>query len=149
MRVFPTPPGPVTVTSRAVPSNPSSTASSRWRPTKPVTSAGSSPGSRRINPRVIVPSLDVQHGQRITGFPGDSCPRGRLGPGRLSGPGGRSVAVEHLGLVLVLFLFHAVVVPSGLTTRVQPHRASILVIVNVPRLTTITRGASTGRRGRH
>jgi hypothetical protein len=31
------------------------------------------------------------------------------------------VAVEHLGLVPVLSLFHAVVVPSGFSTRVQPH----------------------------
>jgi hypothetical protein len=66
--------GPVTVTSQAVPSNPSSMASSRWRPTNPVTSAGSSPGSRRINPRVIVPSLDNDIGGRR----GPAC--GAIGP---------------------------------------------------------------------
>ena len=38
--------------------------------------------------------------------------------GPLPGSGGWSVAVEDL----VLFLFHALVVPSGLTTRVQPQR---------------------------
>src|SRR6266567_1692316 len=66
-RVLPTPPGPVTVTSRAVLSNPSSTASSRWRPTNPVTSAGNSPGCRWIKRSVIVSSLDVRHGQTYHG----------------------------------------------------------------------------------
>ncbi len=32
------------------------------------------------------------------------------------------MAVQDLGLVPVLSLFHAVVVPSGLSTRVQPQR---------------------------
>jgi hypothetical protein len=39
-------------------------------------------------------------------------------PGRLPGPG----RGPWLCRTLVLFLFHAVVVPSGLTTRVQPQR---------------------------
>ena len=42
--------------------------------------------------------------------------------GRSPGADRGTVAVEDLGLVPVLSLFQAVVVPSGLTTRVQPHR---------------------------
>ena len=47
------------------------------------------------------------------------CPAERhIGPGRYPARAGG----PWLWSTLVLFLFHAVVVPSGLTTRVQPHR---------------------------
>lgn len=54
-RNLPTPPGPVTVTSRRAASSRASSVSSCCRPTKLVTSAGSRPGSRPVRPWCGIP----------------------------------------------------------------------------------------------
>ena len=77
------------------------------------TVCGPSLASRIVTPACYGPRRipNVRSLRRLKRLPPD---RAGTYPARAGGP--------WLWSTLVLFLFHALVVPSGLTTRVQPHR---------------------------
>ena len=88
----------------------------------------------RLRPRRARPARAVRPGHRRGGGAGPGRlggprphrlrPARRVGPAALSGRGGHPgrTGGPWLCSTLVLSLFHAVVVPSGFRTRVQPHR---------------------------